>query len=93
MLHITSSTGLNGSVQNTHGNLVVVKDTYDNPLVVVQEVSNGVTMVVPATDPDFNRVLAGLGLDKVVVCNKLLVDNTPPDGAKLVCGPGRILTL
>ena len=88
MLEVTTSSGLGQSVQQTVGNLVVVNDHLGNPLVVVQEVSPGVSIVVPANDPDFNRVLSGLGLDKVVVCNKLLVSSSLPAGAELVAGPG-----
>lgn len=85
--------GLTSGTQQVPGNLIVVNDHYGNPIVVVQEMSPGVAVVIQANEPEFNRVIAGLGLNKVVACDKLLINNPVPAGAELVAGPGRELIL
>lgn len=53
---------------------VVVRDKFGNPILVAFESKiNGqpVYTVSHVKDPDFNRVLAGLGINQVVVCDNL----------------------
>jgi len=85
--------GLTSGVQELPGNLIVVNDHFGNPLVVIQEMSPGVAVVIQANEPEFNRVIAGLGLNKVVSCGKLLINNPVPAGAELIAGPGKELLL
>jgi hypothetical protein len=68
--------------------LVIIEDSYGNPIAVVAEVQPDITTVVTADDPDFNRILNGLGINKIVVANQIDLDHEPMgDGAKLLSGP------
>jgi hypothetical protein len=93
MLTVHTLNGIQAGSQTIQGSVVVVNDHYGNPLVVVQEVNPGVAVVVPANEPGFNRIITGLGLDKTVVCNQLLINNQVPAGAELIAGPGKELLL
>lgn len=63
-----------GSTTIDDSNVVIVEDNFGNPLVVAVYISENVTTVVTPDDPDFNKILAGLGVDKIVVNNKLILD-------------------
>lgn len=77
-----------GTATVTDNTVVIVEDDFGNPLVVVVQVQPRVYTVVSADDPDFNRVLEGLGIDKIVVNDKLHFDMPLPDGnVKLLRGP------
>lgn len=68
--------------------LVIVEDEFGNPIVVVVQVQPRVYTVVNADDPDFNRVLEGLGIDKIVVNDQVDFTLPLPDGqVKLLRGP------
>lgn len=43
------------------------------PIAVVTETVPGGYALIPATDPDFNRIISGLGLDRVEVAVQSLV--------------------
>ena len=87
MLKVSCSGGIGKSQHVLDDiNLVVVEDTFGNPLVVIIETQTGVQSVILADDPDFNRILKGLGIDKVVISEQL-ESREMPDGAKLVQGP------
>lgn len=70
----------------TKGRTVIISDEHNNPLVVVMQIADGTTMVANSTDPDFNRVLRSLGINKTVICNNLSIPG-PPANAELVAGP------
>lgn len=68
---------------------VIIEDSFGNPLVVVCEVAEQTTVVVKGEDPSFDRVLHGLGIDKIVVDTRITLDEDQvPEGAKLLLGPG-----
>jgi len=46
---------------------VVVETDEGTPIAVVTESVPGGFMLIPATDPDFNRIMTGLGLNQVTV--------------------------
>jgi hypothetical protein len=71
--------------------MAIVEDSFGNPLVVVVQIQNDppAYTVVQADDPDFNRVLAGLGIDKVVAINRIQLDK-PAATATLLTGPGMV---
>lgn len=77
-----------GTATVTDNTIVVVEDDFGNPLVVVVQVQPRVYTIVNADDPDFNKVLEGLGIDKVVV-NDQVNFNIPLPGkdVKLLRGP------
>jgi hypothetical protein len=88
MLKVSCSGGIGGSQHILDDiNLVVVEDTFGNPLVVIIETQPGVQSVILADDPDFNRILKGLGIDKTVISSSIDSIEDIPDGAKLVQGP------
>lgn len=93
MLTTTAIQGLGREIQTIRGDLIVVKDHYGNPVVVVQELQPGILTVVTADDDDFNRVLRALGLDKVVICDRLESQYEPPEGARLLAGPNTSIQL
>jgi len=66
---------------------VIVYDVYENPIVVVAEVQPDIHTVVSADDPDFNRILAGLGINKVVIDTPLIPSKEIPADAKIISGP------
>jgi hypothetical protein len=74
----------------TDARVVIVEDIYENPIAVVCELATGMTTVVSASDDDFNRVLQSLGIDKMVINNKA-ESQSPPDGAKLLYDPRKVL--
>ena len=47
-----------------HGELrsLVVFDDFDNPILVVQKLADGVVAVTKATEPEFGKVMSGLGI-------------------------------
>lgn len=64
-------------------NTVIVEDKFGNPIVVVVSYDTNPPhhTVVTADDPDFPRILAGLGIDKVVINEPMRVDFALPEGA------------
>jgi hypothetical protein len=63
----------------------VVETDEGTPLVVIAETLPGAFSVIPATDPDFGRILKGLGLDNVTVNVRQLAMSKPK--GELVGGP------
>lgn len=47
---------------------------------------DGTVRASHALDPDFNQTLRALGIDRMVVCDKLILPQPPP-GARLLHGP------
>jgi len=93
MLKVSCSGGIGGSQHVLDDiNLVIVEDTLGNPIVVVIETQTGVQSVILADDPDFNRILNGLGIDKVVISEKITSPDGAPDGAKLLQGPSNYMS-
>ena len=86
-MRVVASGGLQDRPVVTDASTVVVYDQYDNPITVVVEVRPGVYTYAAANDPDFNRILSGLGIDKVVVNTELSLDKDVPENAKLLSGP------
>ena len=77
-----------GTATVTDNTIVIIEDEFGNPIVVVVQVQPRVYTVVNADDPDFNRVLEGLGIDKIVVSDKVDFTMPLPDGqVKLLRGP------
>ena len=88
MLKVNCSGGIGGKQHILENiNLVIVEDVLGNPVVVVIETQPGVQSVILADDPDFNRILSGLGIDKTVISDKLDNKDAIPEGAKLLQGP------
>lgn len=76
------------SVVVDNNGVVIIEDNFGNPIVVVVQIQPGVYTVVNSSDEDFNRVLQGLGIDKIVVNEKLQMDMPLPSGdVKLIRGP------
>ena len=46
---------------------VVIYDKFDNPVAIAVEIDEHTTMAATAEHPEFNAMLAALGLDKTVV--------------------------
>lgn len=67
--------------------VVIVEDELGNPVVVVVYVQPRIYTVVTPDDPDFNRILEGLGVNKVVVNNPLILPIPPEGEFKLLRGP------
>lgn len=57
--------------QIIYASRVVVYDALDNPVSVTVEVENGVIITSHAGDPDFNRILRELGIDKTVIVQEI----------------------
>jgi hypothetical protein len=75
-------------------NIVIVEDKFGNPIVVVISYDSNPPhhTVVTADDPDFNRILAGLGIDKVVINEPLRTNFPTPEGNPIrLQGPTRLL--
>lgn len=69
---------------------VIVEDNYGNPVAVIVHINQNACTVVTPDDPDFNRILQGLGVDKIVI-NEQLNLNQSNTGGKLIGGPGALL--
>lgn len=69
--------------------VVIVEDEFENPVAVIVHIQQGVCTVVTPDDPDFNRILSGLGVDKLVI-NEQLALKQEQQGSKLISGPGRL---
>lgn len=57
----------------TDAAVVVIRDVHGNPISVACETPCGDQPVITVShckDPDFNRILRGLGLDQVVICEE-----------------------
>ena len=63
------------------GNTVIVEDSLGNPLAAIVETSERMNLVVTVKDKDFNNVLRGLGINKVVVEDPMPLE-PPPSGAR-----------
>ena len=50
---------------------VVVRDRFDQPLVIALEVGEGLYQIYQQTDPEFPRVMEALGLDGTIVVDKV----------------------
>jgi hypothetical protein len=73
--------------------VAVIEDEYGNPIVVTVYVQPGVYTVVTPDDEDFVRILQGLGIDKIVVNNRLILNNDmKAQGQKLISGPGSLFS-
>ena len=73
--------------------VVIVEDEFGNPLVVVAYIQPQVCTIVTADDPDFNRVLQGLGIDKLVINEPVSFSMPLPKGnVKLLRGPAGFST-
>jgi len=67
---------------------VIVEDEFGNPIVVIIRTADLATTVVTADDPDFNRILHGLGIDKIVTDKPINVKHrSPGEGAELLRSP------
>lgn len=72
----------------TDNSTVIVEDEFGNPIVVVVYIQPQTATVVTADDPDFNKILAGLGIDKVVIDSPVNFNMPLADGnVKLLKGP------
>jgi hypothetical protein len=76
-----------GSTVVDNNGVVIVEDEYGNPIVVVVYIQAKTYTVVTADDPDFNRILQGLGIDKIVVNEPMEVNFPPTQDLKLIRGP------
>lgn len=56
--------------------LVVVEDSSGNPVAVATELGTHMVAAATAGDKDFNQMLRGLGLNKVVVTKRINPDQT-----------------
>ena len=88
MIHTTVIPRVGAEPVEIDGSTVIVSDSLGNPLVVLAEIADGTTMITTINDDDFNRVLESLGLDKVVVNNRLVIDG-PPSNAELLYDPNK----
>jgi len=86
-MKVVSTDGQLRSITQENISQVIVYDLFDNPIMVVVEVQPGVHTCVAANDKDFNRIMAGLGIDKVVIDTPLIPDREIPAEAKLISGP------
>ena len=59
---------------------VVVEDNHGNPIALALEFAPGQILATTADSPDFNQVLAGLGIRKTVLVQD--VQQTPLDQVK-----------
>lgn len=75
------------SVTTDEVSLVVIEDRFGNPIAVVMETQPNVAEIISANEPDFNRILDGLGISKIVVANTIKPSHAPQQGAKLLQGP------
>ena len=65
---------------------VIVETDEGTPIAVVVESLPGGYSLIPATDPDFNRILRGLGLDQVEV-HVRHIEVTQRGQGQLLSGP------
>jgi len=86
-MKVISYDSLGTEPRRVNATTVIIYDVYENPIVVVVEIQPDVHTVVAADDPDFNRILAGLGIDKVVIDTPLIPTKEIPAEAKIVSGP------
>ena len=64
--------------------LVIVEDAHGNPILVGCDLGvGGAIEVSHVKDPQHNRVLRALGIDKTVVCDTKELAK-PPDGSRLL---------
>lgn len=68
--------------------VVIVEDDFGNPIAVVARIQPLVYTIATADDPEFNRILEGLGIDKLVINEKIDFNMPLPSGnVKLLRGP------
>jgi hypothetical protein len=68
------------NVQTIEATRVVVKDDYDNPIALALEFAPGQILAVTADSPEFNAVLASLGIKDTVLVED--VHQTPLNQVK-----------
>lgn len=78
-------TGIGKPVVTDDITTVIVETSDGTPIVVVAEVVPGGFSIIPATDPDFTRILRGLGLNQVEVSVETFRPTRP--AGELVSGP------
>lgn len=79
---------LGGGVREIEGVVAIVEDVHGNPIQIACELQPGVYDLanIKQDGRQFNNMLRALGIDKVVVAEKLAADS-PPDGSKLLYNP------
>jgi len=75
------------------GSTIIIEELNNVPAVVIVETqltpdASAIT-VATANEPRFNDILAGLGIDKIVIHEPLEIENNHPAGAKLLMAPKR----
>ena len=66
MLSIKLANYEKGSSASMDANMILVEDSFGNPLLIVCEHKPGVVTVASAHDPNFDKVLKSFGIDKTV---------------------------
>lgn len=89
MPRVTCLRGITDPVVVEKATTVVIEDDFGTPIGVVYEHMPGAYLLVPANDPDFNRIMEGLGLDHVkVTVTPLRIDKSQwPTQGQLISGP------
>ena len=85
-MYIEIMDGFGKDVRRIPVSQVVVYDDVGNPLAVAAKYGpEGGHYVGHVVDPEFNRVLQSLGIERYVICDELQID--PPPGARLIHKP------
>lgn len=85
MIQVTTLHGLQPQ-PSVQGNVVILEDGHGNPFFVAYELAAGKIECVSVQDKNFVKTLRQLGIDKLVVCDKLCLPQ-PPNGAKAIIVP------
>ena len=67
MPRVTCLSGLGKPIVVDNVTTVIVETEQGTAIAVVTETVPGGYALIPATDPDFNRIIGGLGLDRIEV--------------------------
>lgn len=80
---------LGGRVLNLDAVVVIVEDLHGNPIQLACELQPGVHELgsISENPLQFHNMLRALGHDKIVVAEKLDT-GSPPEGSRLLYGPG-----
>jgi hypothetical protein len=68
-----------GAPVEVEGHTIIVRDDMGNPIMVAQEIADGMTTVTTCADPDFDKTLRVLGIDKLEI--EPLKAPSPPKGS------------
>lgn len=66
--------------------VVVVEDAEGVPIAVACEIADGAIEACTAKDPEFNRTLRVLGIDKLVIAESIDAGLKTPDNLPLIFG-------